>query len=149
MSCQKMNEMYFYLKVNINTNRPAAVINTNFSDNMTNETFRCTRYGQERPLCEAQLRVVNIAGRHSTTRSQTAFFKCNSRSGHLISPLSLTKWRQNLSVMQPVVVGSKSRPTRSLYSVHDPCTAKTKGHNEYQFYSATLISMKTIALPSK
>ena len=86
---------------------------------------------------------------HPTTRSQTAFIKCSSRPGHLISPLSLTKWRRgllNLSAMQPVVVGSK---TGSLYSVHDPRTAKSKGHNEYQFYSATLISMKAIALSSK
>ena len=28
---------------------------------MTNETFRCTRCGQERPVCEAHLRVVNIS----------------------------------------------------------------------------------------
>ena len=48
--------------------------------------------------------------------------------------------------MQPLVVGSKSRPTGSLPSVYDPRTAETKSHNEYRFYSATLTSMKTIAL---
>ena len=93
--------------------------------------------------------LLPTGGTHSTTRSQTAVFECNSRSGHLISPISLTKWRRallSLSAMQPVVVRSKSRPTGSLYSVHNPRTAKTKGHNEYRFYSATLTSMKTIAL---
>ena len=93
--------------------------------------------------------LLPAGGRHSTTRSQTAFFKCNSRSGHLVSPLSLTKWRRallGLSAIQPVVIRSKSRPTGSLYSVYDPRTAKTKGHNEFWFYFATLTSMKTIAL---